>query len=370
MGHYTIYPNLYIVLVAGSGKCKKSTSIGVAEYFLNRVTPEIRIFAQKATPEALIGALSKLKGDEENNCMRASSEGIIVADEISTFIDKTSTQNGMIQFLTTLWDSKDEFTYETKSRGKEKIVNSCVSILGGSTISWIKEAISLTAIGGGFTARIIFVYKENAERFILRTKQSSDAKRQADKIINDLNEVSKLQGPFTPNEDAWQLLENEYQTFMTKNTMHENKYLSGYANKRTTNLLKLCIVVSASYKDTREITVNDAKTAINILSNAEQYMPKVMMAIASDDTGVAHMYVTDIIKVSYEIERKKLLNMVHHRMNAQTLDSILDTLEQAGIIKCVISGKSHKICYISDGDTESNVKEDLSFTEKVLKGIV
>ena len=67
MGHYTIYPNLYIVLVAGSGKCKKSTSIGVAEYFLNRVTPEIRIFAQKATPEALIGALSKLKGDEENN---------------------------------------------------------------------------------------------------------------------------------------------------------------------------------------------------------------------------------------------------------------------------------------------------------------
>jgi len=372
MGHYMIYPNLYVVLVAGSGKCKKSTSIGVAEYFIKRISPEIRIFAQKATPEALIGALSRsLKTDEEENIVRSCAEGIILADEISTFIDKMSAQNGMIQFLTTLWDSKDEFVYETKSRGKEKISNSCVSLLGGSTISWIKESISLTAIGGGFTARIIFVYKETPEKFVLRTTHSKDHEKQKDLILHDLNECSKIQGCFLPNEDAWKLLEDEYMNFMTKSPMHENKYLSGYANKRTTNLLKLCIIVAASYKDDLVVTAKDVKTAINILTNVEQYMPKVMMAIASDDIGAAHAYITDIIKLKREIDRKMLLNMVHHRMNAQTLDSILDTLEQAGIIKRIVTGRKDTIHFVSDkiaGCDEQ--KEDFSFTEKILKGMI
>ncbi len=373
MGHYMIYPNLYVVLVAGSGKCKKSTSIGVAEFFLKRIDPPVKIFAQKATPEALIGSLCGMKKrhNEENTSeqLRPASEGIIIADELSTFIDKMSSQNGMIQFLTTLWDSKDEFEYETKSRGKERILNSCVSLLGGSTISWIKESISLTSIGGGFTARIIFVFQENSEKFILRTSLTKEQIDLQDKIINDLNEASKLQGVFTPTEDAWKMLEEEYVKFMKNDPLHENKYLSGYANKRTTNLLKLCTIVSASYKDTKEITDIDVNTARKILSNAEKFMPKVMMAIASDDIGVAHSYVTDILKYKKSMTRKELLNIVHHRMNAQTLDSIIDTLEQAGVITRQINGRKDVISFVQNKEERTNIDE-LTFTEKILKGMV
>jgi hypothetical protein len=370
MGHYTVYPNLYIVLVAGSGKCKKSTSIGVAEMFLKKIEPPVRLFSQKATPEALIGALSGMKCDEEENTVQQSAEGIIVADELSTLIDKSSIQSAMIPFLTTLWDSKDSFTYETRSRGKETIANACVSLLGGSTIDWIKEAISLTAIGGGFTARIIFVYRDTYEQLIFRTTVSDENKRRKKRIIHDINEIAAMRGAFMPTDEAWELMDKEYKHFMMNSPLHDNKYLSGYANKRSTNLLKLCMVISASKRDSKVITIEDADMGLRILENVEQYMPKVMMAIAADETGVATAYVTEIIQTKGEVSRKALLNMVHHRMQAQDLDSILETLDQAGVISRNISGKKCIIRLVGDEATQQEQKkQDLSFTDMILKGV-
>lgn len=373
MGHYTIYPNMYIILVAGSGKCKKTTAIGIAEKFIKELHPKVKIYAQKATPEAMIGALSQLQSDEESSMIKASAEGIVIADELATLINKTSTQSGIIEFLTTLYDAKDSFVYETRSRGKETISNSCVSLLGGSTMAWIKEAISLSAIGGGFTARVIFVYKDTPEKYVLRTRRSEDIKRLEKDISHDLNEVSKIRGSFTIDEESWSFLEREYLSFMQTSPMHNNKYLSGYANKRTTSLFKLCMIVSASMRDDRIVNLNDANIALKILKHVEQSMPKVMVAIAADDSGILNTYVTEVIKMKKVLERKELLNIVHHRMQAQELDVVLSTLEQAGIITRKIQGKSDKISYIETQDEKdekqtTSAVTNLTFTERILKG--
>jgi hypothetical protein len=366
MGHYTVYPNLFIVFIAGSGKCKKSTSIGIAESFIRNINPRVQVFMQKGTPEALIQTLAGIKLDEEENTVRACAEGILIADEFATLINKNSERNGMTELLTVLWDSKDEFTYETRSHGKETIRNSCVSLLAGSTIAWVKEAIGLSAISGGFTARIIFVYKENPDKFVLRTPRDPVIESLGKDIQNDLNIIAKMRGGFKIPEDSWKVLEQGYKKFMTSSKMHDNKYLSGYANKRTSNLLKICMIVSASLRDDMIITVQDIATATGIIENAEQFMPKVMLAIAADDTGIDTGYVMEIIEVKKRIERKTLLNIVHHRMNANKLDDCLDTLEQSGRVNRIISGKSHLITLVQD-TIERNVVNE-SFTERILKG--
>jgi hypothetical protein len=367
MGHYTVYPNMYIVLVAGSGKCKKSTSISVAEKFISKVRPKVQTFCQKGTPEALIANLAGVNADEEENTLRACAEGILIADELATLIDKNSSQNGLIQLLTTLWDAKDSFIYETRGRGKERIDNSCVSLLGGSTIAWIKESIGLSAIAGGFTARIIFVYQDKPERFVLRTHQDPTIKVLGDNIVHDLCEIAKLRGAFCPEPEAWTMLEEEYVNFMQTNPMHENKYLSGYANKRTSNLLKLCMVMSASKRDDRIVTVQDASEALRVLKHVEQFMPTVMMAIAEEDSGVNNNYIAEIVKAKKVIDRKMLLNLVHHKLSAAQMDEALNTLEQAGIVSRQLDGRGDTIRYLGTHEEKQQLKKE-SFTEMVLKG--
>jgi len=361
MGHYTIFPNLYIILVAGSAKCKKSTAIRIADGFIKKVTPDIKTFSQKLTPEALIGALCEVK-EASANQLRGSAEGIIVVDELSTLIDRNAFQSGMIPFLTTLWDAQESFTYETKKRGKETVYNSCVSMLGGSTLSWIREAIPISAIGGGFTSRVIFVFREQYEKSILWTSMSEENRKRGENLLHDLNEIAKVRGEFGVTEKVKTVSEQLYSDFRASHPFHANKYLEGYAGRRFTTLLKLAMIVCASLSDNRLIKLEHLNAALNVLEDAEGHMPKVLQTIAMDDIGMVNQDILSLIKSKGRVTRKKLLTLVHHQMQARDLDIVLSTLSQAGEIKENI-GKSGGVTYEVIAKKK---KEEESFTSKVL----
>jgi len=85
MGHYAVYPNLYVVLVAGSGRCRKSTAISQILNLMQEVVPKPNILAAKTTPEGLIDALSGRDCEDESRLLRQTSTGWVCADELGTF---------------------------------------------------------------------------------------------------------------------------------------------------------------------------------------------------------------------------------------------------------------------------------------------
>jgi len=363
-GHYVVYPNMYIVLVAGSGRCRKSTAIGISEKFIHNIRPEVKTFSQKATPQALIASLAGVAIDGHTITTNVS-EGIIIADELSTLIGKGAEESGLIPFLTTLWDCKD-FTYITKGKGEENICNPCVSLLGGSTIDWIKSAIPMRSIGGGFTSRILFIYQKDHRKLILRTRQSAENKLRAEKISHDLCEIAKLRGPFAIDEPAWKFCEEEYEVFMNESPFNQNRYLAGYANRRHVLLFKVAMVVCASMNDTKLITLQDMVVATRILQDAEKFMPEVLMHIATGEGGIITFEVLEIVKKYKSITRADLLGLMHHKIQAYELDSVIKTLEGAKHIRTVCDGSSTTYKFVKD-NTEEVVEEE-SFTDRILRG--
>src|SRR4029077_7001818 len=97
------------------------------------------------TPEALIGSLQE-STDKETKI----SYGLILASELSVFLGADAIKSGMIPILTDLYDSKDNWEYKTRIRGRETIPHVTISMLGASTMDWIKTSIPIEAIGGGF----------------------------------------------------------------------------------------------------------------------------------------------------------------------------------------------------------------------------
>src|SRR3990167_622254 len=152
-GYYTLFPNLYIVLVAGSAKCRKSVSTHIGISFLNELKQKPMVFSQKITNEALIKALLDAKIDGQ-------SSGIIYASELSVFMGKDAVTSGLIPTLTDLYDSPSKWSYHTRTRGIEILENVSICMLGASTIDWLRTSIPVDAIGGGFTSRVIFVYQD------------------------------------------------------------------------------------------------------------------------------------------------------------------------------------------------------------------
>lgn len=345
-GHFTVFPNMYIVIVAGSAKCRKSTAINVVTDFLRKVEPPIKILSQKMTPEAMISALSGTTLKDKTKLIE-EAVGCFINDELSTLIDRGTFSSILIPVLTKLYDCKD-FEYTTKMRGEEAVQNPCLSILGGSTIQWIKEAVPIHAIGGGFTSRIVFVYRADRDRKIAWPKRSQENVDREARIVHDLNEVARMRGVFGVTQEAIDLYTEEYDTFL-EGTMSANPYLSGYAGRRHITLLKVAMAFSASRHSEREVTKQDIWKAIQALQNAEGGMDTVMRAITSEPTGEICEFIMTMIMTQGSIFRAKLVYDTRHRISHRELDVILEGLMQTGYVKRVLVDNKIAYKYVKKG---------------------
>ncbi len=330
-GYFVVYPNLYIVLVAGSAWCKKSTAIMLSYNALKSMSNYVNILSQKMTPEALIGALSNLEAKDAKTIVTDAS-GVAIVDELSTLIDMNSFKSGLISVLTKLYDCTD-FEYMTRKMGIEYVRNSCISILGGSTLEWIRESVPKVAIGGGFTSRIVFVFQNEPSGDVAWPKLDEKNQKRWEDIIHDLDEVSNMRGSFSLTPAALKLYELEYSRFKKYSVLATNRNLSGYAGRRHIIVLKVSMVMSASRNDKRLIEEHDVKNSLIALSFVERAMPQVLQSIASEFVGNVCEEVLFAIVNRNTIPRSELISQMKNRLTSAQLDVIVTTLVEEKVVQ-------------------------------------
>ena len=342
MGLYDVFPNLFIVLVAGSGRCRKSTAIGVASKLVSKLVPRPNLISQKITPEALIEALGRTKEGK----VRETCEGFVVVDELSNFLNRRTYEMGLAGLLITLYDCVETFRYHTKSRGVEEIKNSCLGMLAGSTIEWIKEAVPVDAVGAGLTSRIVFVYEKRPKEPRAWTEETEEAVGLKKELAYGLVRISKLRGTMRLTPGAREVYEEEYIRFYKTSPFFENRLLSGYASRRHTHMLKLGMVFSAGEGDSMEVEDRHLEGAIDMLKESESRMDEVLSLITSTEVGGMITSVGSMIRSAGSITRVKLMRRLSHQITALELNSIIMTLVQSGRVDVQVDGKGKQV-YVS-----------------------
>jgi len=283
-GYKNIYPNIYVVLVAQSAGCRKSSAVEQAENLLKTLESKVNLLSQKTTPEALIEALSCRTKIENGNVIHCA-EGTAIADELTTLIDRNSAKNGLINLLTKLYDCGD-FEYRTRGKGVETIKNPCLTLYGGTTASWIREALTVSAITGGFTSRIVFVYLDKRDRDIYWPTISLENKKRKDRIIEDLHKVSQLEGQFEVTDRAKELFGEEYSKFSKTSALLNDPLTSGYAGISSTDVGDICQFVVDLIKKKRVISKAELLKATRHKITASQ-LEDIMSGIVGSGTVIA-----------------------------------------------------------------------------------
>lgn len=341
-GHFVVWPNMYIVLIAGSAVCRKSTAILIAERFIKKVDPPVKILCQRLTAEAMITALSKIKTQDKTKVID-EAVGCFINDELSTLIDRNSFNTPLISVITKLYDCED-FDYETKARGSESVKNPCLSILGGSTPEWLKGAMPVHAIKGGFASRFVFVFKASNDKRVAWPRKIEGNIKRGENILHDLNEIRKMRGPFGAIDAAIDIYEKEYAEFLN-GPMKQNPYLAGYVGRRHITLLKIAMAFSVSRSDEREIHEDDMLKAIKSLRNVEGGMDIVMKAITAEPIGDLCEQVMALIMTHGTISRAMLVRETRHRVSIRELDMIIEGLVQSEHVKKVLNKGSYVYQY-------------------------
>ncbi len=362
-----IFPNLYIVLVADSGICRKSTAIHQGIALLRRLEDVPQILAQKTTTEGLIERIKVSEiptiRDTENDIIienKNGAQGLLVADELSTLLSKDAFKSGLIALLTTLWDSSQEkFEYYTRSHGAEIISEPCFSLLAGSTMSWLKGAVPEEAVGGGFTSRVIFVAGRRPERFIAWPELTPETLKHEDRLVHDLNCIRALEGEFRVSQDARRYFEELYEKFIRTTEFTREEALTGYVSRRHVMIHKVAMCFSASESDEMTLEIEHYDSANSILEQTELYMPQIVRSLVSSVTGeITRSVLTFITSKEDGISRTDLLRRFHHKLNATELDEVLKTLEQSGLMHTKIVGKR---CVYQANDTPVGLSSESEF---------
>lgn len=331
-GYFTIYPNLYVVLVGAPGG-RKTTSMNMTKDML-RELQDIPFAATAMTKEALCRYMAtqcQKKFTLPDGKEKTYTPITLCLTELSHFLGVNSAH--MIDFLTTIYD-QEIYDAKTKNKGDDIIPGPYLTILACTTPSNITRYLKEDVISGGFSRRTLFAFELEDGEPVPFPEITSEAQRAWDDCIAWGRELSTVSGEFkwTPSAISW------YQEFYVKlfYSMKDNTDIMtrGYYRSKHIQLLKIAMLFALS-EDT-DLLLNDMHLQISeeALRKLEVNMHKVFEGMGRNElSAIAARMVETITMAGGEISEKKVLSIMYREADTRELYGIMSHLVETGKLK-------------------------------------
>lgn len=334
----SIYPNLYVVLVAPPGVGKSEVTWRVRHFWSQ--LPSHHIAPSSVTKASLIdslaGATRHIQRLNEIPSMIAFNSLLIASNELGVLLP--AYDNEFMNVLTDLYDNK---SYEETRRTKDLhilIKNPQINIIAACTPSYLNAMMPEGAWDQGFASRTIFIYSgEQVDMPLFGEADESELSDEEEALIRDLKTISRLYGKMEITDEAKQFLENWHRNKGEPRPDHPK--LLYYNSRRTVHLIKLSMIAAVSRTQSAVIDLPDVQCALDWLIEAEHYMPEIFRSMSSNSST---QIVREIWHFVYESYRKSggkpvpveaVLNFTHERVPAQSVEKIIELMERGRLIE-------------------------------------
>ena len=337
LGRIKVYPNMYVILVANPGIARKSQSIDFGIRFLSQIKG-IHTSADSITREALLQDLEACAEKSplpDGGEFRHASMSII-SKEFESFLGHKTDNTRMLVLLTDLFDGSDApWRYRTKQSGDSTVPAVFVNLLGATTPDSLAQQLPVSAIGGGLTSRILFIWASNKEKKIPIPTESLELLDLKEKLILDLDRISNLTGRFLftkESKDFWIKWYNGYEELSPKRTCTDTSF-DGWYSRKPMYILKVSQIISAAITSSLDIELAHLKRAIVEIESVELEMGRAFKAVGRSTITADVATVIDIVKSHNIIQEKKLLGIVWRDIDAQKFDNVVSTAIRSGKIR-------------------------------------
>ena len=329
-----LYPNLYVVLVSRPG-------VGKTE-----VTDRVRLLWEGVKGLHVASAnLSRASLADELNDAKVITPGneynalVAAVNELGTLLPR---YNG--EFMSALTDLYDCKVYTERKRGNKlniKIDSPYLSMIAGTQPGYLQTLLPEVAWEQGFMSRCILVF--SGEKIL--TSLFDIPQVELDNLAKDLLSIRKMKGVFSWTDEAKIFINEWHMNDGPPRPSHPK--LSNYCTRRTAHLLKLTQIACANQGPERLIELNHIQTALDWMIEAEAGMEDIFKAMQSGgDSSVIsdtmHYLITTHVRHGRKpIARTRVIAFLTERTDTYKVRSILDMMEQSGMLKpVVVEGKT------------------------------
>jgi len=338
MGYFNFFPNMYVVLVSPPGRCRKSVAINTASNLAKDLS-DVIISADSTTREALILELDRSSRIIDLNGVPYTHSSVtIISKELSVFLGVGN--HDLLSLLTDLYDCPSKWEYKTKNKGINTVHGVWLNMLAASTPTWLIGSIPVTAIGTGFTSRVIFVVEEDVRFKNYRPKLTQRELRLRDELSVMLEQISMMKGEFNFSPAADEFLQQWYDS---ENTKSEDPRFAGYYERKQAHLIKVSMIVAASDMSEGVIEKHHVQNALKLLNDAEVNMVKAFGAVGRSTIAADIDEILNMIVDAEIIERGQLIKATRMNVHPREFDNIIGLLKAGGDIEEIV--KNGKVFY-------------------------
>jgi len=347
-GYETLYPNMYIVLVGPSGKCRKGSAMNLGKDIITGLG--IKVTSESITREALIRSMKRAVvnyTEPDTGNVRFHCSLTAMSQELSVFLGQNDVK--FLADLTDWYDSLNSWVYETKGAGTDEIKGVCFNLLGATAPDWLQSILPEEAIGGGFTSRVIFIVEEQKRRTIPLPIVTPHLLTLREALREDLERIATFAGEFVFTEETTQLYSTWYQSEDDKmrdgNPAISDPRFAGYCERRATHIRKLCMLFSASRGEDLLITASDFDRALDVLLAAEKKMDMVFSGLGTTPYAKITEKILNFFKERKRVSRSELLVVFYRDLDMNILDIIEKTLSAMKVIKVILDTRGGEVYY-------------------------
>ncbi len=335
-GRLRIHPNLYVVFVSEPGISRKTQAISYEEEIVSEVSV-IVTSADAITPQAMLEDLEMAKAEEmtPSGTVLTHNSLSIVSGEFESFLGQKRDNTKMLVLLTDLYDCKIRpYRYRTKGAGTNTIASPFLSLLAGTTPESLASALPSTAIGGGLTSRISFVWSDRKEKKVAVPETSAEIEELKKHLIYDLTTISRIIGAYTYTPESrewWETWYNNYEE-LDPNRLCKDPVFRGWYSRKPTLVTKIAMLLTASKSDTLTVGVTEFIRALAIIEDNERGMQKAFAAVGRSEVTPDVALVLQIIQRHRAISEKQLMSLVWRDIDSVKFDVVIGTCIKIGSV--------------------------------------
>lgn len=344
---FTWTPNFYVIFVGPAGVVTKSTAIGQGFGLLEKVAERESVKGIHFGPESMTwqalgqdleAAVEYVRyiDDAGEERLAPMSCLTISVSELGTFLNMDDSK--MVSFLIEMWDGKQRpFRHHTKDSGTIEIKNPWLNIIGCTTPTWLRENFPDSAIGGGLTSRIIFVYASEKRKFVAYPDEHIPAREYYTlerQLVDDLEEIAQLAGEYKLSEDARAWGRQWYERHWSERPLHmASQRYEGYLARKQTHIHKLALILAAARSSKMVVDKDHLTAAEMLLVDVERDMGKVFESVGVVDEAKHMQELVHFVRSYGFLTAEELYRMVWNVMSRQDFLSALRASIEGGALR-------------------------------------
>lgn len=344
--HGALYPNLYTVLVAPPSVGK--TEITERVRSLWRMLPEHHVAGIDLSKATLIDQLNEANRNVHNTGGIPASINfhslLVPVNELGVFLPAYDL--ALLNTLTDLYDCK---SYSERKRGRDIKINmeNCqINILAACTPSYLTTLLPEGAWDQGFTSRVLFIYSAHKiyKPLFINVDNSADA--QIKTLVPKFRAIANRVGEMKIEAEAANIVEEWHKSGGEPKPTHPK--LLYYAGRRTVQLLKLCMVATASRNEDLVITAEDVRTALDWLMEAEAEMGNIFKVMGAGSNAQLLRETWHFIFEQSQLQpdgvtTEEVYAFISDRVPSYQVETVLNVMEKSGMIGKKITAAGNTI---------------------------